>query len=311
MHRKPKKKKKQTQNFSQTTQIKAVLPTLTTLISMEDVEVITDACWALSYISDDNGVGNQKIQAVVEAGVCPQLVSFLNHHNSSVQVPALRCIGNIVTGDDMQTQAVLQCNPLPYLLGLMSHRKKGIRKEACWTVSNITAGNSHQIQQVLDANLIPPLITLVREAEFEIQKEAAWAVSNATSGGTDQQIHFLVRQGAIPAMCNLLSSADPKMVMVAMEGVENILKAGKKEAVRASCVNQYCEFVEECGGLDQLENLQRHENEEIYDKAVKLLREFFESEEEDDGAMVPAVDESKNQFNFGMAAHTPAGGFSF
>lgn len=112
-------------------QICGVLPMLAKLVMMDDVEVITDAIWALSYISDDTGATNNKIQAVIDHGVLPRLVQCLNHHQTSVQVPALRCIGNIVTGDDKQTSAALACNPLPYILGLMSHRKKGIKKEAC------------------------------------------------------------------------------------------------------------------------------------------------------------------------------------
>lgn len=61
---------------------------------------------------------------------------------------ALRAVGNIVTGDDVQTQVILNCNALPCLLQLLSSPKEGIRKEACWTISNITAGNRQQIQVI-------------------------------------------------------------------------------------------------------------------------------------------------------------------
>lgn len=291
-------------------QISAVLPMLAKLIMMDDVEIITDATWALSYISDDTGPANVKIQAVIDSGVLPRLVQCLNHHQTSVQVPALRCIGNIVTGDDKQTSAALACNPLPYILGLMSHRKKGIKKEACWTVSNITAGNGEQIQRVIDANLIPPLVTMLRDESFDIQKEAAWAISNATSGGNATQIRFLAENGVIPALCGLFSCTDPKIIMVALEGVENILKSGKREAAKSCSVNPYNDAVEECGGLDGLELLQRHDNEEIYDRAVRVLREHFESEEAEE-ASAPTVDASRNQFSFGLSNGAPTTGYSF
>ena len=291
-------------------QISAVLPMLAKLIMMDDVEIITDATWALSYISDDTGPANVKIQAVIDSGVLPRLVQCLNHHQTSVQVPALRCIGNIVTGDDKQTSAALACNPLPYILGLMSHRKKGIKKEACWTVSNITAGNGEQIQRVIDANLIPPLVTMLRDESFDIQKEAAWAISNATSGGNATQIRFLAENGVIPALCGLFSCTDPKIIMVALEGVENILRSGKREAAKSCAMNPYTDAVEECGGLDGLELLQRHDNEEIYDRAVRVLREHFESEEAEE-ASAPAVDASRNQFSFGLSNGAPTTGYSF
>lgn len=59
---------------------------------------------------------------------------------------ALRAVGNIVTGDDVQTQVILNCSALPCLHHLLSSPKESVRKEACWTISNITAGNRHQIQ---------------------------------------------------------------------------------------------------------------------------------------------------------------------
>jgi importin subunit alpha-1 len=111
-----------------------------------------------------------------------------------VLVPALRTVGNIVTGNDMQTQVIINCNALSCLLSLLStHHKKSIKKEACWTISNITAGTKEQIQAVIDAGLIPHLVHLLAAGEFDIKKEAAWAISNATSGGTADQIRCVAQ----------------------------------------------------------------------------------------------------------------------
>ena len=115
--------------------VRSCLPTLSQLIYSPDEEVLTDACWALSYLSDGP---NEKIQAVIEAGVCRRLVELLLNPSPAVQTPALRTVGNVVTGNDLQTQFVINNNALPCLLALLSSPKKGIRKEACWTISNIT-----------------------------------------------------------------------------------------------------------------------------------------------------------------------------
>ena len=76
----------------------------------------------------------------------------------------------------------------------------------------------------MDAGIIPPLVELLQNAEFDIKKEAAWAISNATSGGTPEQIKFLVDAGCIPPLCDLLTTFDPRVITVALEGLENILK---------------------------------------------------------------------------------------
>jgi len=64
----------------------------------------------------------------------------------------------------------------------------------------------------------------MQTAEFDIKKEAAWAISNATSGGTAEQIRYLVDCNAIRPLCDLLSVPDVRIVTVALEGLENILK---------------------------------------------------------------------------------------
>ena len=150
--------------------VSPALVTLNQLISQLDDEVLTDACWALSYLSDGP---NEQIAAVIESGVTKRLVELLMHSSAAVQTPALHTLGNLVTaGDDLLTQIVIDCGALPCLLSLLSHKKKSIRKEACWAISNITAGNKNQIQQIIDANIIPPVIHLLSHAEFDVKKEA-------------------------------------------------------------------------------------------------------------------------------------------
>ena len=272
------------------------LATLAQLIFSPDEEVLTDACWALSYLSD--GV-NEKIQAVIEAGVCRHLVELLLHPSPAVQTPALRTVGNIVTGDDLQTQFIINNNALPCLLALLGSPKKGIRKEACWTISNITAGNKDQIQSVIDNNIIPPLVQLLSNAEFDIRKEAAWAISNATSGGNALQIKFLVSQGCIRPLCDLLTVNDAKIVSIALEGLENILKVGEAESKETGTHNLMATYIAEAEGLTKIEELQQHENNEIYDKCIKILETYFGVEDEEEMVgLAPEMAEGGSQFAF-------------
>jgi importin subunit alpha-1 len=108
------------------------------------------------------------------------------HPSYHVQTPTLRAVGNIVTGDDIQTQVIINCGVLNSLLALLNSAKETIRKEACWTISNITAGNAAQIKSVLDANLIAPLIDILSRGDFKTKREACWAISNATAGSVTQ-----------------------------------------------------------------------------------------------------------------------------
>lgn len=281
---------------------------------MLDDEVLIDACWAISYLSDGH---NDKIQAVIEAGIPRRLVELLMHASTSVQTPALRSVGNIVTGDDVQTQVIINCGALPALLSLLSSTKDGIRKEACWTISNITAGNSTQIQSVIDANIIPPLINLLSNGDFKTRKEACWAISNATSGGLQKpdQIRYLVSQGCIKPLCDLLACPDNRIIQVALDGLENILKVGEMDKDSSQqgdpSVNRYALFIEEAGGMEKIHDCQNNANEEIYMKAYTIIERYF-SDEEEAGADIDelAPQQTQSGFSLGTGQQQP-GAFNF
>jgi importin subunit alpha-6/7 len=182
-----------------------------------------------------------------------------------------------------------------------------------------TAGNREQIQAVIENNIIPPLIQLLSNAEFDIRKEAAWSISNATSGGTEQQIKFLVQQGCIRPLSDLLTGSDPKIVTIALEGLENILRVGDEEARATNTPNQMAIYISEADGLNKIEDLQQHSNNDIYEKSIKILETYFGVEDEEEmPSIVPT--EMGNQFHFGMdqqpppsqqQQQQPGGGFDF
>uniref|UniRef100_A0A8C5CZV1 Importin subunit alpha n=1 Tax=Gadus morhua TaxID=8049 RepID=A0A8C5CZV1_GADMO len=284
--------------------IQEILPALCVLIHHTDVSILVDTVWALSYLTD---AGNEQIQMVIDSGIVPHLVPLLSHQEVKVQTAALRAVGNIVTGTDEQTQVVLNCDALSHFPSLLTHPKEKINKEAVWFLSNITAGNQQQVQAVIDAKLVAMIIHLLDKAPVSPVPSAPLSVTEApvSPAPSSHQVAHLIEKQVIPPFCNLLTVKDAQVVQVVLDGLSNILKMADDEA------ETIANLIEECGGLEKVEQLQNHENEDIYKLAYEIIDQFFSSDDiDEDNALVPEAIQG-GTYGFNSSTNVPAEGFQF
>ncbi len=63
-------------------------------------------------------------------------------------------------------------------------------------------------------------------------------------------------------------------------------------------------------GLDKIEFLQSHENEDIYKKTFEILENYFNADDEDE-KLAPQATTEEGQFQFGQNVDLPQQGFQF
>ena len=67
---------------------------------------------------------------------------------------------------------------------------------------------------------------------------------------------------------------DNKIIQVALDGLENILKVGEAdrgEPPAAGSINKYALFIEEANGMEKIHECQSNANQEIYKKAYNII----------------------------------------
>ena len=295
--------------------VSQAIPTLAKLLMIQDDEVLMDTCWALSYVTDG---GDDRIDLAVQHGVVPLLMTILRERTENkTRTPSLRTLCNILTGSAAATQAVLDAGILEVLPESIRSTKAQTRKEACWAISNIAAGTAQQVEQVVRSPLLATVIERIENDEFDVKKEAAWVVANILhsysaepNAHTASRAQTLVTLGCIAPMVKMLEVNDAAMQKLMLEAVGTLLDAGELIAKGKGGDNTFLKPFDEAEGIDKLEALQTHHNEDVYEKAVAILEKHFGEDDDDDENILPNT-ANENMFAFGTAPAAAQVGFAF
>lgn len=279
--------------------VRGMVPALAYLLTHPDKDVLTHAAWGLANLSDGD---ERTVQILLDAGITPRCVELLRSGELTVVMPALRIVGNFISGTHDQTQKAIECGCLKALVPLLSHEKRNVRREACWAVSNVAAGTTEQITALMMVpGLMNAVVSQLRGADWNVKKEAAWAVSNIAATGKPEHVQQLIAMDVIPPLVDILRTNDARMLLVVLDAVSAVLDAGVKLA-RYGC--RFNELFEENGLLDYLEDLQDHESDDVSRKAGTILETHFEIDAEPESAPVaapaaaPAAASSTTSFGF-------------
>ena len=266
--------------------IKCIVPVLANMLKWDDDEVLMNTAWAISFLTNEDV---NQIQAIIDTGCVPNLIRLMTHPSAKVAAPCIRALGNATFGTEDQTDYLLQSGLCSAIKECLRCSKAAIIREAAWLVSNISAGPSKHVQILSDSGVLEIIIPLVNSASKEIRREAVWAVSNATCEATQDVMRRMVENGVVEAILAflnnvLLSERDTAhTIVVALEGLSNILNAGRNSSDNMEeTENPIAERIKRANGLNTIEELQSHKSTLVYEAAKKLLDDYFMDEDDED-----------------------------
>ncbi len=245
------------------------------MIIQSDNEFLADACFILYFLTENY---KEIIKNLLDIDIIQQIMKNLEYDIKFIQINCLRIIGNIASGNANQTQKLLDLGVLNYLKKTIFSPHKQIRKETAWILSNIAAGTQKQIETLINEDILPILARSIKEDIPEIKKECIWAVCNLTSVENPVYLDKILQQGILNIICECLKMDDAKYLAVCLEAFGNLLAYGKKRNPDPNAPNPIVEEVDKMGMFDVLEKLQLHPVEIVYEKTLKLLENYFETQ---------------------------------
>ncbi len=249
----------------------STLPLLSASLHSTDVKTISYAAYAVSSLLEN--ISREVL--VADVTIAPTLTQLMLHPAKEVVTPALRGVGNIMTGDDHQTQMMINLQVIPSLLWLVDYPDKEVQKEAVWTLSNITAGNQLQIQAVIDAGVIPKVIPLLEywktetKAEKDLFKETMWLFSNICERGTPSQKRFILNEKMLEKFYELLQNhieiKERSLISLLMNSFKNLLSEGLQTESNESTRILIKTFLEKNEVTLFFENTEFFQDFDVYD----------------------------------------------
>jgi len=260
--------------------VRAAIPTLFNAIhQQDDREVLTDATWALSFLSDDES----SLGIIMGCpNAIPDLVAIMSMKEQiAILMPCLRTLGNICTGNDYQTDMVIECPGfLENLYNLMENERVSVRRESLWIMSNITAGTGSQITKFFASfPFVERLVSCIQnDPSDDVRAEGLWVFSNALISGNTDIFETLWDAKVLDCFVLILQTMDKApMLKASLDGIYSMLKTGAEGMFFEHGKEENIVLVEleKAGALERLEALQDFDDEDVYETAEKIINEFI------------------------------------
>lgn len=263
-----------------------VVSMIKAFIVYDDVTIKTDCLLGFSEYCKKNLISH-----FLEEGFLLNLRKFYQYlystdvpyENVQAELSAVhKIIGNITNGDDFDTGKIINQNFLKDLNVTMKIDNALCKREICWILSNIAAGTSGQINALInEPGLFASLVTLLYGVEKNIQREALWTICNMTKNCNRVQLDFLINQQILNVFNDLIGmDKDSKMIVLVLEAIPNIIEKFTESNENAESNKEVIvDMMFDCGLADKISELQKHQSDHIYERALTILESHFDLEE--------------------------------
>lgn len=258
--------------------------TLVNLLGRGNLQLAAEVAWVLVYVTAKSDACTERLLA---GGVAGPLLALLGSSNEPITLtPVVRTIGNITAMDNSKMDIILAAGSsisggaLGALARCLENPHRTIQKEVAWAFSNIAGGSREHKEALLGSSAMAPLLRLFSSASFDVRKEVAFALGNLCvfpvpiqrTPSTIPEVNVsvldqFVKAGCLPGFVLLVRSPDLEASRLGLQFLELVMRALPN--------SQGPKLVEAEDGIDALESLQFHGNDELRAMANHLVDKYF------------------------------------
>jgi len=253
--------------------IKDAIPVIAMLImSQQDIEILTDTLWALSYISEGDQHA-ERIQMILGTGVMFSLVKILDYAFGNLVVPCVKTIGNIFAGPTEQAHIALEIpEMMTKLLSLLSHNKENIRKEIILALSNLFTSTPENLE-FMNAYFLGQIIELsTKDTSSDVRKEAVLVLSNTIKSGNQRLLKVLLDHGIIEHMGKIIQGeGDQRIQEIVLKVIGDLLGLGLSNIPEGYSPDVCRLLLEQNNTMQVIKELRKNENPQIAELAYKII----------------------------------------
>ena len=141
-----------------------------------------------------------------------------------------------------------------------------VRQKILFILTNILNNSESDVDAVVKSGITSNIALALNDFSPAVRKEALWAISTLLNAVSD--VTWLVDQFELESTLIkfLNNESDPNTLILTLYSFNYLLeKGGNRTRIN----------FERMGGLDALENLQTNDYQEVSDKCVELIENFF------------------------------------
>ncbi len=231
-----------------------------------DSEVLMNALWGICSISSSYPLD------IVNSGIIPTLVSYLNNSQNRLVLPALQALGNVLssTKDYFTDEVLKQTDFLDFLFKLTKSNANTIQVYASWAVSNIAAGSPDQISKIIEnPEYMKYLNDHLQNTNSSIKYQASCALANLVTRASIKQIETLVEKNHY-LECLLEMMKQPDLITYERNFIEPINTILKHDSQ-----HKFAPLFKQKGLIEQIQHITSELSSEMRGVANEFLHKHL------------------------------------